>query len=95
MLSGVTGKTSTDAFKRMEEKVEVMEARAEVAEESAMLEGGGGGSVEQRFRELEASSSVDDELSKMKNLLGGSDPKALGGSVADAELEALRKENGL
>ena len=88
MLSGVTGKSSTDAFSRMEEKVEMMEAQADVASDSAQLTAGGG-SLESRFKELEATSSVDDELAKMKQgILGGGASKALPGSVED-EVENL------
>jgi len=88
MLSGVTGKTSMDAFTRMEEKVDMLEAAAEVSSE---MSGSGKllpGSVENEFKLLEAGSSVDDELKKMKGLLGGS-------SEVDDELEKLKKDAGL
>ena len=68
MLGGITGKTSMDAFSRMEEKVEALEASAEVsAEMGAMadgkaLPGSAGGSLESQFKMLEAGSSVDKEL---------------------------------
>merc|ERR1719215_238463 len=39
MLSGVTGKTSMDAFSRMEEKVEALEAAAEVSAEMGAIGG--------------------------------------------------------
>jgi len=40
MLGGITGKTSMDAFNRMEEKVEALEASAEVsAEMGSMVDG--------------------------------------------------------
>lgn len=99
MLSGVTGKESTDAFSRMEEKVEMMEASAEVSQESAALEGSGG-SLEGKFKALEAGQSVDSELEKMKQGLlggaGGGEKKMLGGDASvDEELEKLRKEQGL
>ena len=38
MISGITGKTSMDAFKRMEEKVEALEASAEVSKEMTKIE---------------------------------------------------------
>lgn len=75
MLSGLTGKTSMDAFKRMEEKVEALEAAAEVSAEmghygAAALPGTS--DVEKEFALLEASSAVDDELKRMKKVLAGS-----------------------
>jgi phage shock protein A len=78
MLGGLTGKTSMDAFSRMEEKVEALEAAAEVSAEMgtmggmAALPGSAASSLENQFKMLEASSSVDDELKKMKMLLEGS-----------------------
>ena len=74
LVSGVTGKTSMDAFKRMEDKVEALEAAAEVSAEMGMMGALSAGSdIEQQFKLLEASTSVDDELAQMKrNLLTGS-----------------------
>lgn len=74
MLSGVTGKTSMDAFKRMEEKVEALEAAAEVSAEMGSvggmaLPGSADSAIESQFKALEASSSVDEELKKLKGLL--------------------------
>jgi len=64
MLSGITGKTSMDAFKRMEEKVEALEAAAEVSAEMGPVTGNllPGSSLEKEFRLLEGSSAVEDEL---------------------------------
>lgn len=111
MLSGITGKTSMDAFTRMEEKVEALEAAAEVSAEMASVDGkalpGSAESmIEREFKLLEASSSVDDELKKLKGLLSGSAetaPKAAATSASsvassaavDDELEQLKKEAGL
>ena len=73
-----TGKTSMDAFRRMEEKVEALEAVAEASAEmsglSNLLPGGSDAfTLEKEFQLLEASSSVDEELARMKkNLLGPS-----------------------
>eukprot|EP00980_Cylindrotheca_fusiformis_P009664 scaffold2139_cov87-Cylindrotheca_fusiformis.AAC.1 len=77
MLGGVTGKTSMDAFTKMEEKVEALEAAAEVSAEMGsiggkMLPGSAESSLESQFRALEAGSEVDDELKKLKGLLGES-----------------------
>merc|ERR1712232_87617 len=78
MLSGLTGKTSMDAFNRMEDKVLALEAAAEVSVEMAKNTMSGAllapskndktsaSSVEMQFRMLEASDSVDKELEKLK-----------------------------
>jgi len=81
MLGGLTGSTSMDAFSRMEEKVEALEAAAEVSAEMGAvggnaLPGSAASSLENEFKKLEAASSVDDELKKMKGLLSGSDDSA-------------------
>ncbi|CAM9810000.1 unnamed protein product, partial [Phaeothamnion confervicola] len=65
MLSSVTGTTSMDAFDRMAEKVEALEAQAEVA---GQLTGAADGSLEQQFRLLEGTSAVDQELMRMKQV---------------------------
>lgn len=83
MLGGITGKTSMDAFSRMEEKVESLEAAAEVSAEMGTMKGNllpGSSSLEAQFKALEAGTAVDDELSKLKGLLGGSSTS--GGSAA-------------
>lgn len=104
MLSGVTGKTSMDAFKRMEDKVEALEAAAEVSAEMGSLAGnllpGGSSSLEKEFKLLEASSSVENELKKMKGLLGGSTDSGTKGSSKsfssmDDEFEKLKRDAGL
>lgn len=102
MLSGITGKTSMDAFKRMEDKVEALEAAAEVSKEMSLIGPGGGNSdLEREFKLLEASSSVDAELAAMKrNLLPGSSTTSESSgsgpsSGVDAELEKLRRDAGL
>jgi len=92
MLGGLTGKTSMDAFNRMEEKVLALEAAAEVSVEMAKNTMSGAlapssssssknnkeSSVEMQFRMLEASDSVDKELEKLKaNLLPQSSSKPL------------------
>merc|ERR1712232_756870 len=97
MLSGISGKTSMDAFSRMEEKVEALEASAEVSAEMGALGANalpGGSDLEKEFRMLESGNAVDDELKRMKGLLGGS---AEGGSQSsvDDELERLKRDAGL
>merc|ERR1719253_1052773 len=59
MLGGITGTTSMDAFNRMEEKVEALEAAAEVSAEMGSiggnaLPGSSAGSIESQFAMLEA-----------------------------------------
>mmetsp|Transcript_31796 Transcript_31796/g.49316 ORF Transcript_31796/g.49316 Transcript_31796/m.49316 type:complete len:326 (-) Transcript_31796:103-1080(-) len=110
MLGGLTGKTSMDAFSRMEEKVEALEAAADVSAEMGslggkMLPGSAASSVEAQFKALEASSAVDDELKKMKGLLGAgkeesgssssSSSAAKPNSAVDDELEKMKKDAGL
>mmetsp|Transcript_19460 Transcript_19460/g.41619 ORF Transcript_19460/g.41619 Transcript_19460/m.41619 type:complete len:304 (+) Transcript_19460:122-1033(+) len=99
MLGGITGKTSMDAFTRMEEKVEALEAAAEVSAEMGSLDGkalpgSSGGSLESQFKMLEASSSVDRELEEMKKMLGSTSSATKKDSMDD-ELERLKREAGL
>lgn len=103
MLSGVSGTTSMDAFTRMEEKVEALEASAEVSAEMGSLNAAlPGGDVEKEFKMLEAGNAVDDELKRMKGLLGGSSSSSDGAAASsssdpgvDEELEKLKREAGL
>lgn len=110
MMSGVSGKTSMDAFSRMEEKVEALEAAAEVSAEMGslngnLLPGSEGSSVEAQFKALEASDEVDAELAKLKGLLGDSSSASSSGSsgssdkssdpAIDDELEKMKKDAGL
>ena len=111
MLSGITGKTSMDAFSRMEEKVEALEAAAEVSAEMGSiggkaLPGSAESSIEKQFALLEGQSAVEDELKRMKGLLEGSKDDSSSSSSAkkssapsnpavDDELEKLKKDAGL
>ncbi|EJK65858.1 hypothetical protein THAOC_13240 [Thalassiosira oceanica] len=99
MLGGITGKTSMDAFQRMEDKVEALEAAAEVSAEMGSfdgkaLPGSSAGSIESQFKMLEASSSVDKELEDMKKMLGSTSSASKNDGVDD-ELERLKREAGL
>ena len=99
MLGGITGKTSMDAFNRMEDKVEALEAAAEVSAEMGSMDGRGlpgssGGSVEAQFALLESNTSVDKELEEMKKMLGTSSSASKSDDMDD-ELERLKKEAGL
>lgn len=109
MLSGVSGKTSMDAFRRMEDKVEALEASAEVSAEMGslggnMLPGSSNANLEKEFKMLEAGNAVDDELANMKKMLGGSAPSdekkssssgSSGNSAVDDELAKLKRDAGL
>jgi len=102
MLSGLgTGKTSMDAFHRMEEKIEALEAAAEASIEMSALATGGKSAaldIENEFLRLEGSASVDDELQKMKqNLLKSSSSPFLpssqiGDSDIESKLEAMKQD---
>jgi len=88
MLAGVGTSSSTAAFDRMADKVEQLEAEADVAKQlSASTTSGAGSSIDQQFAALESASSVDDELAAMKAAQG-----VLPASPVDDELEAMRKE---
>ncbi len=97
MLSSMTGSTSMDAFERMKEKVEMLESKAEVA---GQIAGTSDSSLEGKFKLLGEADAVDDELAKMKGLLGkGTAATGPAGflppgaeQAVDAELEALRAE---
>jgi len=111
MLGGITGNTSMDAFTRMEEKVEALEAAAEISAEMGsmggnLLPGTEGASIEAQFKALEAANEVDDELKKLKGLIGGSSDGGGSGSSSssksagsdpklDDELEKMKREAGL
>ena len=100
MISGVTGKASTDAFARMEEKVEALEAAAEVSAEMGSitgnaLPGSSSASIEDQFKALEAANEIDDELAKMKGLLGAESSASKGNSDVDDELEQMKRDAGL
>ena len=76
------------AFDRMTDKVEQLEAEADVAKQLAASSPGSGtgGSLDAQFKALEASNSVDDELEAMKRAQG-----VLPASPVDDELEQMRK----
>merc|ERR1711937_450252 len=78
MMTGLTGKTSMDAFNRMEQKVEALEAAAEVSADMAKnawnralapssSKKEDASDIELQFRMLESSDSVEKELEKLKS----------------------------
>ena len=106
LLNNLGSSNSMEAFDRMKAKVETMEAKAEVAGELAASSSGSAG-LEDRFKELEGASLVDQELEMLKRQLPGSpksqEPIAELPPVAnfdadkaalDAEYEALKKSLG-
>mmetsp|Transcript_26922 Transcript_26922/g.44362 ORF Transcript_26922/g.44362 Transcript_26922/m.44362 type:complete len:319 (+) Transcript_26922:154-1110(+) len=104
MLSGLTGRTSMDAFNKMEEKVLALEAAAEVSNDMAKTmmsraltpsfkEKDSTSDMELQFRMLESSDSVDKELEKLKaNMLPPASPKKkieVEGAVARSSAKGL------
>ena len=71
MLTGMDSGSAMAAFDRMNDKVEALESYAEVTEEIS------GGKVDDRFKQLEAGNSVDDELARMKKQLTGDTKQSL------------------
>jgi phage shock protein A len=105
LLNAVGDNNSMEAFERMKEKVETMEAKAEIAGELAASSSGSSVNLEDRFKALESGNAVDDELAKMKAMkaLPGAEaeagePKELPAEVElselDEEYEKLKKELG-
>jgi len=92
MLSGI-GDNSMSTFDRMKEKVESLEAQAEVSQQ--LMGASTDLTLESKFKALEGSNSVDDELAKMKASLPGgqSKPKELSGEPSvDDELAKMKRE---
>jgi phage shock protein A len=88
MLSDVTSASGAGAFDRMKEKVEMLETRAEVSA-GLLPEATTKGSLEDRFKQLESGTAVDDELARLK---GSKALPAGGKSALDDELEAMRRK---
>jgi phage shock protein A len=95
MLGDVGSSSGAGAFDRMKEKVEMLETKAEVSQ-GMLPESRTPGSLEDRFKQLESGSKVDDELAMLKGKkslpAGGSSSAGGGGSELDKELEAMRKK---
>jgi phage shock protein A len=101
MLSGLTGKTSMDAFNKMEEKVLALEAAAEVSNEMARTmmsrsllptsskNKDSSSSIELQFRALESSDAVDREMEKLKAKMLPSLPK----KIPVKEIETVRNKD--
>ena len=98
MLSSISsGSNSVAAFDRMKEKVENLEAQADVAGELAASSTGTSLALEDKFRELDSNSKIDDELNAMKRMLPGTAreirqlPQS---SSIDVEYENLKRSLG-
>eukprot|EP00667_Euglena_gracilis_P012752 EG_transcript_13115 len=91
MLTGLDTGSAMAAFERMEEKVQGLEAASEV---SGLL--AEGSTMDKRFKALEGSSAVEDELAAMKRQLTGetSKPAAYLPPAADEddEIERIRRQ---
>jgi len=83
MLSKSTSKGALEAFDRMQEKVETMEAQAEVSAQLGSADAG----LEKRFAALEANSKVEDDLAALKGMISGSSaaPKAIESKVSSSD----------
>lgn len=97
LLSGLTGNTSMDAFRRMEEKVEALEAAAEASNEMVKLlpenssDGLMDNVIENEFLLLEGNSAVEEEFEKLKmKMLGGSTTKKEFSPSIESEFEQLK-----
>lgn len=85
MLAGVGTGSSTAAFDRMSEKVEQLEATADVSKQlAASGSTGAGTSIDSQFKALESGSRVDDELAAMKASM-------LPASPVDDELAEMKR----
>lgn len=106
LLNTVGDSNSMEAFERMKEKVEKMEATAEIAGELAASSSGTSANLEDRFKALESGNAVDDELEKMKAMKALPAGEQTSDSAAEAtpvqeelseldlEYEKLKKELG-
>lgn len=72
-MSGLNDTSAFDAFERMSEKIEQMEAEAEASAELA--EGFAGDELAGKFEELEADHGADEALAALKAKMGVSEEK--------------------
>ncbi len=68
MLSGLSGSGAMEVFERMKEKVEMLEARAEIASSNT---GGTATGLEESFALLESKSAVDLEMEQLRRDMRG------------------------
>jgi len=93
-LTNINSTSAFDTFERMSDRVTQIEAEAE-----AMAEIGGAlpeATLDQQFRALEASSSVDDDLDRLKGKMAlqaaERERKAIGGAAGEAPAAAPEGE---
>jgi phage shock protein A len=84
-MTGMQDGSAFDAFDKMSQKVDDIEAKADAAEELSV--DASDKDLESQFKEL-TSSSIDDELAKLKSEVNTGEAA----TEVDAELEALKKE---
>ncbi len=104
MLTGLTSgnSNSMEAFERMKNKVENLEAQAEVAGELAATTSGTTRSLEDKFKLLEGNSEIDSQLEELKKQLPGTKDvigelpatTQINTDEIDKEYERLKKELG-
>jgi phage shock protein A len=104
MLTGLTSgnSNSMEAFERMKNKVENLEAQAEVAGELAASTSGTTRSLEDKFKLLEGNSEIDLQLEELKKQLPGTKDvigelpatTQINTDEIDKEYERLKKELG-
>jgi phage shock protein A len=104
MLTGLTSgnSNSMEAFERMKNKVENLEAQAEVAGELAATTSGTTRSLEDKFKLLEGNSEIDLQLEELKKQLPGTKDvigelpatTQINTDEIDKEYERLKKELG-
>jgi phage shock protein A len=96
MLNNVGTSSGLAAFEKMREKVEALEAQSEVSAKMALK--GSSPSIESKFRELEASTSIDEQLKMMKQQLpqaGGNSSGAAYSSSVNDEIERMKRDQGM
>jgi len=91
MLTGLDTSSGMAAFDKMREKVEALEAQAEVAGQAAL---GMNRSLEAKFRELESSSSVDQQLEELRRSLPQNRERRFLNPAIESQLDALKREQG-
>ena len=97
-----------EAFERMKSKVEALESQAEVSGELAATSSGSSLNIEDRFKQLEGNSKIDDELAMMRRQLPPAEKDVIGqlpkqkstfqipdnAKELDQEYEKLKRELG-
>lgn len=88
-LTNINSTSAFDTFERMSDRVTQLEAEAEATAELGALPEA---SLESQFKALEATTGVDDELSRLKNKMAlqaaEQERKAIGGDVGEPSASA-------